>query len=400
MLSSFTVLDLTWVLGGPFAGQLLAQLGAEVVKVEPLEGDLARQVSRHAMEFEGDPGFFLSVNRGKKSIALDLKHPRGREVLYDLVRRSHAMLYGFAPDVPKRLGLDKDSLLAVNPRLCIAQLIGLHDQPPFSNAPAFDLIVQALGGVMSITGEREGKPVRVGYQIADLAGGLYLALACVGGMLKALREGRGELVQVSLLDCQLALLTWQAQNYFLSGEVPAANGARHPVIAPSDIYRCLDGRYIAISPTGQQFWRTFCAAIGREDLASDPRFKEAKDRIENVDALTEILNEVFAAKSSAQWGEELFAKRVPAAPVNDVAQAVAQPLAKMRAMVEELPHPRSGRPMRFLGNPFKYEGGQPLSYPPALGGDTRDLLRRLCGYDDAAIDTLVQQRVISEGGRA
>ncbi|MDX3907085.1 MAG: CoA transferase [Pigmentiphaga sp.] len=399
MLSSFTVLDLTWVLGGPFAGQLLAQLGAEVVKIEPLEGDLARQVSRHALEFEGDPGFFLSVNRGKASLALDLKHPQGRDVFYDLVRRSHAVLYGFAPDVPKRLGLDKDSLLAVNPRLCIAQLIGLHDEPPFANAPAFDLIVQALSGLMSITGERGGKPVRAGYQVADLAGGLYLALACVGGMLKALRDGRGELVQVSLLDCQLALLTWQAQNYFLSGEVPAANGARHPVIAPSDIYPCLDGRYIAVSPTGQQFWRTFCQAIGREDLAADPRFKEAKDRIENVEALTGILNEVFSSRTSDQWGEHLFAARVPAAPVHTVADAVEQPLARLRAMVEEVPHPRSGRSLKFLGNPFKYEGARPLAYPPALGADTRDLLRRLCGYDDAVIDNLARQRVIYEGGR-
>ncbi|GAA0517633.1 CoA transferase [Pigmentiphaga sp. GD03639] len=400
MLSSFTVLDLTWVLGGPFAGQLLAQLGAEVIKIEPLEGDMARQVSRHAMEFEGDPGFFLSVNRGKSSLALDLKNPKGREVFYDLVRRSDAVLYGFAPDVPRRLGLDRDTLLAINPRLCIAQLIGLHDQPPYASAPAFDLIVQALSGVMSVTGEPGGRPVRVGYQIADLAGGLYLALACVGGMLKALKSGRGDLVQVSLLDCQLALLTWQAQNYFLSGEVPTANGARHPVIAPSDIYPCLDGRFIAVSPTGQQFWQTFCAAIGRTDLAEDPRFKLAKDRVENVEALTAILNEVFAARASTEWAEHLFASRVPAAPVNSVADAVEQPLARLRAMVEELPHPRSGKTLRFLGNPFKYAGAEPLSYPPALGADSRATLRRLCGYDDAAIDQLVQQRVISEGGPA
>jgi len=400
MLSSFTVLDLTWVLGGPFAGQLLAQLGAEVIKIEPLQGDLARQVSRHALEFEGDPGFFLSVNRGKSSIALDLKHPRGREVFYDLARRSHAVLYGFAPDVPARLGLDKDALLAVNPRLCIAQLIGLHDQPPYAKAPAFDLVVQALSGVMSITGEAGGRPVRVGYQIADLAGGLYLALACMGGMLKALRDGRGELVQVSLLDCQLALLTWQAQNYFLSGQVPGPNGARHPVIAPSDIFACLDGRHIAVSPTGQQFWRVFCSAIGREDLVEDPRFKEAKDRIDHVEALTEILNEVFATRTAAQWSEHLFAARVPAAPVHTVADAVEQPLARMRAMVEEVRHPGSGQSMKFLGNPFKYEGARPLAYPPRLGGESRELLRRLCGYDDAAIDSLVQQRVVSEGGQA
>jgi crotonobetainyl-CoA:carnitine CoA-transferase CaiB-like acyl-CoA transferase len=399
MLSSFTVLDLTWVLGGPFAGQLLAQLGADVIKIEPPEGDLARQVSRHALEFEGDPGFFLSVNRGKSSVALDLKQPAGREVFYDMVRQADAVLYGFAPDVPARLGLDRDSLLAVNPKLCIAQLIGLHDEPPYSKAPAFDLVVQAMSGVMSVTGEPGRPPVRVGYQIADLAGGLYLALACMGGMLKALKEGRGDLVQISLLDCQLALLTWQAQNYFLSGEVPSANGARHSVIAPSDIYACMDQRYIAVSPTGQQFWRAFCEAIGRSDLIEDPRFAAAKDRVENVEALTGILEEVFATRTSHDWAEHLFRCRVPAAPVNNVADAVNQPLAGLRGMVEEVAHPRSGATTRFLGNPFKYGGAEPLAYPPSLGGDTRAVLKRLCGYDDATIDRLTKQGVLHEGGK-
>jgi len=217
MLADFRVLDLTWVLGGPFAGQLLAQLGAEVIKVEPIEGDLSRRVSSHSTEFDGDSGFFLSVNRGKSSIALDLKKPEGRAVIYDLARNADAIVYGFAPNVPKRLGLDRASLHNINPKLTIAQLIGIHDEAPYSDAPAFDLVVQAMAGVMSITGERGGAPVRVGYQVADLVGGLFTALACVGGMLKSLKTGKGERVQVSLLDCQLAMLTWQAQNYFISG---------------------------------------------------------------------------------------------------------------------------------------------------------------------------------------
>ena len=243
MLGDFRILDLTWVLGGPFAGQLLAQLGAEVIKIEPLEGDLSRRVSSHSTEFDGDSGFFLSVNRGKSSIALDLKKPEGRAVMHDLARNADAIIYGFAPAVPARLGLDRATLHGINPRLTIAQLIGLHDAPPYSDAPAFDLVVQAMAGVMSITGERGGAPVRVGYQVADLVGGLFLALGCVGAMLKSLKSGKGELVQISLLDCQLAMLTWQAQNYFISGEQPFASGARHPVIAPSDIYR-LRGRQV------------------------------------------------------------------------------------------------------------------------------------------------------------
>jgi crotonobetainyl-CoA:carnitine CoA-transferase CaiB-like acyl-CoA transferase len=400
MLSSFRILDLTWVLGGPFAGQLLAQLGAEVIKIEPIEGDLSRQVSRHGTEFYGDSGFFLSVNRGKSSIALDLKSKAGREVFYDLVRKSDAVVYGFAPSVPKRLGLDRDSLLATNPKLTIAQLIGLHDEPPYSEAPAFDLVVQALSGVMSITGERDGAPVRVGYQVADLAGGLYLALGCLGGMLKALKTGHGELVQISLLDCQLALLTWQAQNYFVSGEVPHANGARHPVIAPSDIYRCLDEKFIAISPTGQQFWETFCVAMGLAGLVDDPRFTTPKARVEHADALTGILQAEFRKRTANEWNEDLFRARVPAGLVNDVPEAVSQPVAQLRNMVEQLEHGQTGGTMKFLGNPFKYRTAQPLSYPPALGAHTREVLKRVCGYEDTAIDRLIEQRILSEGARA
>jgi CoA:oxalate CoA-transferase len=397
MLSDFRVLDLTWVLGGPFAGQLLAQLGAEVIKVEPLEGDLSRQVSSHATEFDGASGFFLSVNRGKSSIAMDLKKPEGRAVIYDLVRQADAIVYGFAPSVPARLGLDPASLHAVNPRLTVAQLIGLHDEPPYSEAPAFDLVIQAMSGVMSVTGERDGAPVRVGYQVADLAGGLYLALGCVGGMLKSLKSGRGEHVQISLLDCQLALLTWQAQNYFISGEVPVANGARHPVIAPSDIYPCADGKFMAISPTGQQFWKQFCAAIGRPEMADDPRFSHPKSRVANVGALTEILTETFRSKTSQEWGATLLAERIPASPVNSVADATSQPIAQLRHMVEAIEHPGGKGPLKFLGSPFKYKPSQPLAYPPKRGAQTRAILERVCGYSPQAIDDLINKHVVYQG---
>jgi crotonobetainyl-CoA:carnitine CoA-transferase CaiB-like acyl-CoA transferase len=397
MLADFRVLDLTWVLGGPFAGQLLAQLGAEVIKVEPIEGDLSRRVSSHSTEFDGDSGFFLSVNRGKSSIALDLKRPEGRAVIYDLARNADAIVYGFAPNVPARLGLDRISLHKINPKLTIAQLIGLHDEAPYTDAPAFDLVVQAMAGVMSITGERGGAPVRVGYQVADLVGGLFLALSCVGGMLKALKTGKGERVQISLLDCQLAMLTWQAENYFISGKQPFATGARHPVIAPSDIYPCADGKFIAVSPTGQQFWEQFCAAIGRSELASDPRFKTPKSRVANVAPLTEILTEMFRSRTSAEWGEKLFSERVPASPVNGVAEAVAQPVALLRNMVEELENPRGAGLLKFLGNPFKYESAKRLPYPPKRGQHTRQVLANVCGYDDRAIDRLIENNIVYQG---
>ena len=296
--------------------------------------------------------------------------------------------------MPSKLGIDFESLKAVNPRVVLAQLIGFHDEPPFADAPAFDLIVQALGGFMSITGEAGGKPVRSGYQIADLAGGLYLSIACLGALLSAALTGKGRSVQVSLLDCQLALLTWQAQNYFVSGEVPRAQGSRHPMIAPSETFLCADGKPLVISPTGEAFWKKFCLAVERPDLITDARFATAGARIANVDELAQVLSEVFKKKSRDQWADDLFEKRIPAAPVLDVAEALAQPLSLLRSMVETLADPQHGNELSFLGNPFKYEDASPLAFPPRLGADTDEVLTRLCGYDEARLAHLKSKKAI------
>ncbi|TAL81930.1 MAG: CoA transferase [Candidimonas sp.] len=396
MLNDVRILDLSWVLGGPFGGQVLAQLGAEVIKVEPMNGDMSRSIPPHF--FEHDSSFFLSVNRGKQSIALDLKKPEGLAVLHDLVRHSHAVIYGFAPDVPRKLGIDFKSLLTINPKIVVGQLIGLHDQPPYSNAPAFDLIVQAIGGFMSITGDRGGKPVRAGYQIADLAGGLYLAIATLGALLSAALTGKGKEVQISLLDCQLALLTWQAQNYFISGQIPTAQGSRHHMIAPSETFLCSDGRPLVISPTGEVFWQKFCQTVGRADLAIDPRFATAANRIKNVDALAAVLSEMFRTKPRDQWVAELAQARVPAAPVLNVAEALAQPLALLRSMVEIVGKPHTDQSLAFLGNPFKYENAAALNYPPQLGIDTDEVLSRVCGYDETHLALLKSKGAIFNQG--
>ena len=234
MLSSLRILDLTWVLGGPFASQVLAELGAEIIKIESPDGDQSRAYPPYY--FEGESAFFLSINRGKKSVAINLKSIRGREVFHDLVRQCDVVMYGFAPDVPARLGIDFAALEKINPRIVVGQLIGLHDAPPYATQPSFDTIAQALGGVMSITGEVDGKPNRVGYQVADLAAGLYLANGILAAVIHALKTGVGKKIQVSLLDCQLAMLTWQAQNYFVSGDVPRATGTRHATLAPSEAF--------------------------------------------------------------------------------------------------------------------------------------------------------------------
>lgn len=396
MLRDVRILDLSWVLGGPFGGQVLAQLGADVIKVEPMSGDMSRSIPPYF--FKEDSSFFLSVNRGKKSIALDLKTSEGREVLYDLVRKSHAVIYGFAPSVPKKLGLDFESLKAINPKIVVGQLIGFHDEPPYSDAPAFDLIVQAMGGFMSITGEPDGKPIRSGYQIADLAGGLYLAIATLGALLSAALTGKGRSVQISLLDCQLSLLTWQAQNYFVSGNIPKAQGSRHPMIAPSETFMCADDKPIVISPTGEAFWKKFCLAVERDDLITDSRFKNAASRIENVEELAQELAALFQKKNRDEWTDQLFKERVPAAPVLNVQEALSQPLALLRSMVESVSINEGEAALDFLGNPFKYEGSQTLSYPPKLGVDTDEVLTRLCGYDEKKLTFLKSKKAIFDKG--
>jgi crotonobetainyl-CoA:carnitine CoA-transferase CaiB-like acyl-CoA transferase len=397
LLEGVRVLDMGWVLGGPFAGQLLAQMGADVVKIESPEGDLARGIPPHFAD--GESSFFLSVNRGKRSVAIDLKQPHGRAVFEDLVRRSDAVIHNFAPDVPKRLGVDLQALKKINPRICVGQLIGFHDEGEYRNTPAFDLVIQAQSGFMSLTGERGGKPVRAGYQVADLAGGLYLALGLVGALLGAARTGEGREVQVSLFDCQIALLTWQAQNYFISGEVPRRNGSRHHMIAPSEVFAGSDGRYFVISPTGDAFFGKFSIAIGHAELADDERFATGAGRIAHVDALAETLQSIFSTKPAASWVDLLKAERIPAGLLNDVDGALGHDVTALRGMVETLVNPATGNDLSFLGNPFKWAGNKPLSYPPRLGEHTRAVLAEVCAYDASRIDELVREGAVATGER-
>ena len=386
MLSGKRILDLSWVLGGPFAGQLLAQLGAEVIKVEALDGDYARRVP--PLLDSGESPFFLSVNRGKQSIALDLKSPEGKQALNDLVRESDAVIYGFAPSVPQRLGLDFETLSQINPRIVVGQIIGLHDKDEWADAPAFDLMLQAMSGVMSITGEEGGKPVRVGYQAADLVGGLYLALGTAAALAKALATGKGEQVQISLLDAQLAMLTWQAQGWLSGGPLPKATGARHAMIAPSDTYLAKDGKWLALAPTGEPFWIKLCETMGRADLPQDPRFATGAARLQNIDALTQELSDAIGTRSSTEWLALFKQARVPAAVVQNVEEALSHPLTAARDMVQDVARTDSQETVRMLGNPFKFSGMPDLPFPPPFAQDTVDVLQRVAGYSSDRIEAL------------
>jgi crotonobetainyl-CoA:carnitine CoA-transferase CaiB-like acyl-CoA transferase len=256
------------------------------------------------------------------------------------------------------------------------------------------LAIQALGGVMSITGESEGKPVRVGYQIADLAGGLYLALGTVAALVKALRTGEGQHVQISLLDCQIALLTWQAQNYLVSGEVPERLGSRHPMIAPSDGFQGADGAHFVVSPS-EIFWKPFCRSIGRADLIEDPRFATAGARIAHVTELADELQGTFSGKPASEWMAMMTRDQIPAAMVNTIAEALAEPVVALRRMLETVVDPATDSTVRFLGNAFKFAGAKPLTYPPRVGEHTAEVLRDVCGYDPDKINALARAGAVT-----
>lgn len=393
MLQGTRILDLSWVLGGPFAGQLLAQLGAEVIKIEPSDGDYARRVP--PVSDKDDSPFFLSVNRGKKSIAIDLKSSPGKQVLNDLVRQSDAVIYGFAPSVPKRLGLDYETLCQINPRIVVGQIIGLHDQGDWADAPAFDLMLQAMSGVMSITGEEGGRPVRFGYQAADLVGGLYLALGTSAAIAKAKSTGKGEIVQVSLFDAQIAMLTWQAQGWLCGGPMPKATGARHAMIAPSDIYLTQDKKWIALAPTGEPFWIKLCETIGKPELIHDPRFKNAVGRITNIKDLTQELSNAIASKKAEEWINIFRMARVPAALVNNIEEALSHPLINERGMIQTVQRPSDGKAIPMLGNPLKFKDMPELSYPPAFAQDTECILQKVAGYSQEKIQELARMGAIT-----
>lgn len=372
-LAGVRIIDLTWAISGPFATMLLADLGAEVIKAEPPGGDMARSIPPH--RFHDDSSFFLSVNRNKKSVVLDLKTPDGQAALDELVTNSDVVYSNFSPEATRRLGLDYDRLRELNPSIIASRIYGFHDEPPYEDLPAFDSVVQAMGGIMSITGPEDGPGVRVGYQIGDLGGGLYSALATLSALYARTITGKGREVDVSLFDSQISLLTWQAQNYLISGEVPGPLGTKHPMIVPNQAFPTADGRQIVVSPTGEKFWRSFCAAIERPDLTADPRFADSSQRHTNRDALDAILNDVFRQRNRDIWLDVLTNNGIPAAPVLDVAEAVNHPLTRLRDMIVNVPHPLGGT-LDLIGNPMKTGHPQTFTAPPTLGQHTRDVLTR------------------------
>ena len=370
-LSGVLVVDLTRVLAGPFCTMMLAELGARVIKVENPEcGD----DSRHFNPFFGDQSaYFLSLNRGKESIALDLKAPADREVFFALVRRADVLVENFRPGTLDRLGLGLEQLREVNPRLIYAAVSGFGHTGPWSHKPAYDMIVQALSGMMSVTGHPGGPPTKAGTSIGDITGGLFLLAGITSALYHREKTGQGVKVDVSMLDGQIAILESAVLRYVTSGQVPGPMGNRHGSIAPFEPYDTADHPLIIAVGNDALFGR-LCRALDMPQLAADPRFVTNRDRLQHVEALKEMIEGALRKRPAAEWLVDLEKAGVPCSPINTVADAVEHPQVQARNMIV------SADGLRMAGNPVKLSGfPDPATRPaaPRLGADSERIRKEL-----------------------
>ena len=393
-LSGVRVLDLSRVLAGPFCSMVLADLGADVIKVEELgRGDQTRTIP----PFQGgESHYFLAINRNKRSLALDLKHPEGRDIVRRLAARADVVVENFRPGVMERLGLAYADLAALKPDLVMCSISGFGQTGPLRETASFDLVTQAMSGVMSINGETDGPPTKLGIPMGDVGGGLWGAIGALAGLQHRNSTGRGLHVDLSLLEGLTGLLGYLAELYFVTGENPARVGSSHHTIVPYGRFATKDGHIVLALHVGS-FWRKFCRAIGRDDLAANPKFENTAARNANRDELERIVSDILLEKTVAQWQEILDAADVPNGPVHSVGEALEQPVIAARELIKSVNHPRAGA-LRVVGSPLNF-GKQfeaaPYSPAPLLGGDTRTVLGEL-GYANEDIDRLLASGVIGE----
>jgi formyl-CoA transferase/CoA:oxalate CoA-transferase len=386
-LSNVRVVDLTRMLSGPYCTLLLADLGAEVIKIEdPDGGDRTRLMGPKLPG--GMSAYFLSINRNKKSLTLDLRKDEGREILYRLVEKADVLASNFRPEALRKLGCDYDTISRYNPGIIFCSITAYGQTGPDQNLPAFDLTLQARGGAMSITGEPGRPPVRMGIPTGDLAGGMGAALSITSALFARAESGEGRMIDISLLDCQASLLTYVSQYYFISGDIPEPIGSGHQTVVPYQAFRTGDG-YIVIAIFVEKFWRKLCSVLGADDLAEDPHYITNELRRQHRGELIPILERLLLSRTSAEWLETLREEGIPSAPVSSVDQVFEDPQILARHMVAEIRHPVYGK-VKTVDNPLKMTGlpeGN-LKAAPLLGEDTDRLLKELLGFDEGRIEEL------------
>ena len=391
-LAGVRVLDLTRVLAGPFAAMMLGDMGAHVIKVEEAgKGDDTRKWPPFV---GGEASYFMSVNRGKRSLTLNLKAPEGVAILKRLAAKSDVVLENFRTGTMEKLGLGYDTLRRANPRLVYCAISGFGESGPEAARGGYDLIVQGESGLMDITGFADGPPVKVGTSVADLVSGMAAAHGITLALLARTRTRRGQKVEISMLDVMASLLTYQAGLYFATGARPTRRGNAHPSIVPYDVFKAADA-YLTLGVANNGLWRQCCAALDRPDLVTDSRFDTEAKRVEHRAVLVPLLNEIFGTRDVDEWLKRLEAVGVPAGRIKTVAEVCESEHLKARGMIVKLPHP-TAKEVTVLGVPIRLHStpGAADIAPPLLGQHTDEILTSVLGMKPAAIARLRQDAVI------
>lgn len=399
-LQGLRVLDLTRVLAGPWATQMLADLGAEVIKIErPGPGDETRAAGPPFLKDRdgrdtSDSAYFLSANRGKKSVAINIASAEGQELVRRLAAASDVLVENYMVGKLAEYALDFANLRAINPRLVYCSITGFGQSGPYRELPGYDFIFQAMGGMMSITGEPEGAPQKVGVAFSDLMTGMYAATAILAALRHRDASGQGQHIDLSLFDTQIAALANMNMNYLISNRVPKRMGNAHANLVPYQVFRCSDGD-VVVAAGNDNLFRGLCRGLGCPQLADDPRFKSNPDRVRNRDQLIAILADIFLTEAAAEWIERLRKESVPVGPINNLQQVFADPHVRDHEMVVTVEHPIAG-PVPLVANPIRFSE-TPIRYPaapPLLGQHSREILQGVLGVTDAQIAELARQRVI------
>ncbi|MBI2328324.1 MAG: CoA transferase [Chloroflexi bacterium] len=393
-LEGIRVLDLSWVLSGPFATMILSDLGAEVIKIERLKvGDISRGNGPYV---KGLSSYFLSINRGKKSIALNLASEPGKDIFLKLVEQADVVVENFTPGTMARLGLGYETLKEHNPAIIYAACSGFGQSGPYAQKPAFDVIVQAMGGIMSITGEPGGPPLKPGVPIGDIAAGLFLCIAILACLQERHLSGQGQMIDISMLDCQVAIQENAFVRYLATGELPQALGTRHAVFTPFQVFPTRDS-YVAVAMMGgvSDQWPLYCATIGRPDIIDDERFQTGWLRTQNYKVLEPILTEAMKARTTHQWLAELERVGIACGPVNTIDKVANDPQVLAREMFVTVQHPKAGSftvtntPIKLSRTPSRIEKAS-----PDLGEDTSKTLKEILGITEEALADLENRGVI------
>jgi crotonobetainyl-CoA:carnitine CoA-transferase CaiB-like acyl-CoA transferase len=396
-LEGVKVLDFTAIMAGPYCTLMLADMGADVIKIEAFpEGDGSR---RFEPKVNGESYCFAVLNRNKRSLGLNLKDPAGKDIFMRLAKDADIVIENYRPGVTKKLGIDYDAVKAVNPGVVYASISGFGQTGPYAHKGGFDIIAQGMTGIMRMTGEAGGRPAKVGIAMNDIAAGTTALYAILGAYIQRLRTGEGNYLETSLLEAGLAWTYWEFGAYFGSGELPLANGTRHRRSAPYQAYKTQDG-YVTVGANNEKLWTNFCTrTIEKPQLMQDARFSTLKARMANVDALQDEIEQVFLTQPTSHWVEKLDAAGVPGGPVYTYDQALADPHVRARQMIVEVDHPKIGRMMSF-GSPVKTRNEFTRIRTPApwLGQHSAEIAETL-GYAGGELEKLFAAKVIFEAER-